>query len=319
MQLVIARGELLDQILNETYGIWNEGLTSKAYAQRNAAQMRTTWGASRLHRVALVSADGQLLSSAKRYRFDATLAGQPVQIVGIGALFTPAEMRGRGYASAIIDHVLREESAAGTQLAALFSEIDPAFYERRSFARVVLDEVTVRVNIKGGGTPAMLVRAGTEADLPALAAMHESRAARAGFSLRRDPSLIQFSLTRMRLLAGLGPPGLRQVEFFVVEEGSTAVAYVILSISKHGWTLDEAGDRDPAGARLGALLQVLVAREPSRGVPLIRAWWPRVIPVPPQLELTHRTNPRDVLMMRSLGGLPLPDGGDVLYWRSDFF
>ena len=43
-------------------------------------------------------------------------------------------------------------------------------------------------------------------------------------------------------------------------------------------------DRDPAGARLGALLQVLVAREPSRGMPLIRAWWPRAFPVPPQVE-----------------------------------
>ena len=32
----------------------------------------------------------------------------------------------------------------------------------------------------------------------------------------------------------------------------------------NGWTLEEAGDRDPAGARLGAMLQVLVAREPAQ-------------------------------------------------------
>ena len=61
----------------------------------------------------------------------------------------------------------------------------------------------------------------------------------------------------------LGPTGLRQVEFFVAEEGGSAVAYVILSENANGWTLEEAGDRDPAGARLGAMLQVLVAREPS--------------------------------------------------------
>jgi hypothetical protein len=93
----------------------------------------------------------------------------------------------------------------------------------------------------------------------------------------------------------------------------------VLSANAHGWTLDEAGDRDPAGARLGAMLQVLVAREPSREVPLIRAWWPRSFPVPPQLELTNRSDAPDVLMMRSLGTLAVPGAADVFYWRGDFF
>ena len=51
-------------------------------------------------------------------------------------------------------------------------------------------------------------------------------------------------------------------EFFVAEEGASAVAYVVLNVNANGWTLEEAGDRDPAGARLGAMLQVLLAREP---------------------------------------------------------
>src|SRR5918993_4923309 len=123
--------------------------------------------------------------------------------------------------------------------------------------------------------------------------MHAVRAASVRFALRRDASLIHYALSKKRLLAGLGPSGLRQVEFFVAEEGASAVAYIVLSENANGWTLEEAGDRDPAGARLGAMLQVLLAREPSKPAPLIRAWWPRSMPVPPQIELTDRIDARD--------------------------
>jgi hypothetical protein len=150
--------------------------------------------------------------------------------------------------------------------------------------------------------------------------MHEVRSASARFALRRDMSLIQYSIAKKRMLAGLGPAGLRHVEFYVAEEGASAVAYVVLSVNAHGWTLDEAGDRDPSGARLGAMLQVLVAREPTRRAPLIRAWWPRGFAVPPQLSLTDRTDARDVLMLRPLADVPLPgSAADAFYWRGDFF
>src|SRR5690606_19334118 len=129
------------------------------------------------------------------------------------------------------------------------------------------------------------VRAGDDRDLPAVAAMHDVRSAPAKLALKRDASMVQYALARKRLFAGLSPAGRRQVEFFVAEEGATAVAYAVITASPRGWTLEEAGDRDPAGARLGALLQVLVAREPSRQAPRIRAWWPAAFPVPPQVTL----------------------------------
>jgi hypothetical protein len=122
------------------------------------------------------------------------------------------------------------------------------------------------------------------------------------------------------LLAGLGPPGLRQVEFFVVEEGASAVAYVVLNENANGWTLEEAGDRDPAGARLGAMLQVLLAREPSHPTPLIRAWWPRGFAVPPQVQLTDHSVPKDVFMVRPLSDAAMPrTADDVFYWHADHF
>lgn len=319
MEIVPADGPLLDQILDDAFPIWNEGLTPDAYRRWNAAQLRTPWGREHLQRLALVSTDGTLLASAKRYRFDVGLDGREGWMCGIGALLTPPAMRGRGYARRLVDLLLQQERRAGALCAALFSEIGTPFYERLGFARVPLDEVTVNVKRKGGA-PAMLVRAGEDRDLPAVAAMHDVRASGVRFSLRRSPPLIAFALARKRMLAGLGPQGLRQLEFFVAEEGASAVAYVVLSVNANGWTLEEAGDRDPDGARLGGILQVLLEREPARPTPLIRAWWPRAFPVPPQLELANRIDARDVLMMRALADVALPSRAeDVFYWRSDCF
>ena len=60
-----------------------------------------------------------------------------------------------------------------------------------------------------------------------------------------------------RMLAAFSPPGMRQLEFFIAEEGASAVAYVVISRGPEGPVIEEWGDRDPAGARFGAMLQVL--------------------------------------------------------------
>ena len=319
MRIVPAEGALLDRILDHTFPIWHEGLARPAYGQWNAAQLRTRWGRDHLHRFALVDEQGTLLATAKRYRHDIRLDGRDGWMCGFGAVFTPPDQRGKGYAAQLLERLMEQEQRDGAMLASLFSEIGAPFYERLGFRTVPLDEVTVTLK-RNDGTPAMLVRAGEERDLPNLAAMHTARTQGVRFALRRDSGQIHYALAKKRLLAGLGPSGLRQVEFFVAEEGVSAVAYAVLSQNANGWTLEEAGDRDPAGARLGALLQVLVAREPSRGMPLIRAWWPRAFPVPPQVELKDRSDSRDLFMVRPLAASAAPQRtDDVFYWRSDYF
>jgi GNAT superfamily N-acetyltransferase len=317
MLLVSATGVILDQVLEQTFPLWNEGLTREGYGRWNRAQMRLPWARRGLDRVALVDR-GRVLASAKRYWLRARLDDRDVLVIGIGALFTPEPERGHGHASAIVEAIVDEARRDGVAFAMLFSEIGPAFYERLSFHPVVLDDVRVETRLEGGA-PAMLVRGGHERDLPALAALHDVRSTPARFALRRDAAQIQFALARKRLLAGLGPPGARQVEFHVVEEGASAVAYAIIMVDQHGWTLSEAGDRDPAAARLGALLQVLHAREPSQRPPVIRAWWPRSFPVPPQLRLVDRRDARDLLMIRPLVDVRIPTAEETFYWRSDFF
>jgi hypothetical protein len=59
---------------------------------------------------------------------------------------------------------------------------------------------------------------------------------------------------------------------------------VILTVVGQAWTLEECGDRDASGARVGALLQALIAREPVERRPTIRAWLPPRF-LPPQVTI----------------------------------
>jgi hypothetical protein len=44
-------------------------------------------------------------------------------------------------------------------------------------------------------------------------------------------------------VAGLGSANVRQLHFYIAEEGTTAAAYVILTVVGQAWTLEECGDR----------------------------------------------------------------------------
>jgi predicted N-acetyltransferase YhbS len=320
MRVVLADGPLLERVLDDTFPVWHEGLSRDAYSKWSRGQLRTPWGREHLQRFVLVDDGGAHVASLKRYRHPVRVDGRDGWMCGIGAVLTVPEHRGAGHASRLVDHVVEQSRREGALLAGLFSEIGASFYERLGFAAVALDEVSVRVT-KRAGSAMMLVRAGDDRDLPSLAAMHAVRAQDARFALRRDAPLIHYALAKKRLFAGLSAPGTRQLEFMVAEEGASAVAYVVLSQNQYGWTLEEAGDRDPAGARLGAMFEVLLAREPSLGDPIVRAWWPRGFPTPPQLTLSNRADPKDVFMVRPLaGGVEVPAGPDgVFYWRSDYF
>lgn len=88
------------------------------------------------------------------------------------------------------------------------------------------------------------------------------------------------------------------------------------------WTLEECGDRDPTGARVGAILQVLIARDPAAPRPKIRAWLPPGF-VPPQVTIAATRPSREVMMVRPLtpaaAAARTLGAGDVLYWRADLF
>ena len=326
-QVLLPDTPLYEQALDHTFPQWNDSLTREDYGRYNRAQLRTAWGARHLQRVGLV-ADGTLLASAKQYRLRVRVDGRTVDTIGIGAVFTPPALRGRGHAAALLQQILEAGRDAGAAMAMLFSEIAPRYYERLGFSVVPMQQVLLGVRVKPGA-PAVLVRSGEPRDLGLIVETHHARAAGYRFSLEYDAEWLQYALSKKRILSGFGPPGTRDVEFFVCEEGTRAVAWVVLQVARRrgatdpeSWSIASCGDRDPSGARIGALLQSLVARTPAARPPVIHAWWPaRLDPV--QVVLHRRIVTGSILMIRPLGEQgrvhPPITAEDVLYWHADAF
>lgn len=303
MELIeLADSPLLEQVLDDTYGLWGDGLSRKAYGLWNLAQMKTRWGKANLARVGLVDGD-QVMVSAKRYLFDAVIAGQPTRVLGIGAVFTPESRRGQGLAPRLIEAMIADGQARGCMVALLFSEIGADYYTRLGFTVVPRQMVTIDVPHTRRGAPATMVRVADPLDVPEISALSMTYAKDASFALSRTPDLIEFGITRRRLRAGLGPDGLRHVEVFVAEEGYRAAAFIIVSRGPEGVVLEDCGDRDPSGARIGALLEAYVERDPSQGDRTLRAWLPAGLH-PPQVRLSAPFEAPEVMMVRHLPTYP---------------
>ncbi len=93
----------------------------------------------------------------------------------------------------------------------------------------------------------------------------------------------------------------------------------MLTETAGGWIVEECGDRDSSGTRVGALLQATVAREPAEPRPVIRGWLPPDF-APPQLALARSPASPAVLFARRLSAPLAPLGltaDQVLHWRND--
>jgi hypothetical protein len=282
--------------------------------------MKTPWGSRCQRSFALV--DGAtVLASAERYEMAGTIDGRPIRICVIGSVVTSRSNRGRGFSRQLILTLVDDAARAGAEMALLFTGQSADQDEREGFYELSATDLTLKViEAARYGAPMMLVRGGEERDLAAIVAMGRIRAERFRFHVVRDVDFIRYVSARQRLRAALGPADARQLQFFIAEEGITAAAYVILAVSGDTWTLEECGDRDPSGARVGALLQALIAREPSARRPTIRGWLPAGF-LPPQVAIASATPAAEVIGMRPLDSSAMPEfsADDVLYWRNDFF
>jgi hypothetical protein len=319
--VIPAEGSILERILDTAHSISPEGLSRPAYAKFYAAQMKTAWGRRHQRRLALVQGD-HVLASATQYDLAAMLDQRPVRVRGIGSVLSERADGDSRHAQALISRLVEQATEDGAALAFLFLDGGAQLGQPNGFEAVATTEVELTVaQSTRHGAPMTLIRGGEERDLAAVVAMGQVRAGSFRFHLDRDVDFVQYAITKKRLLAGLGAASARQLHFFIAEEGITAAAYVVISVVDDMWTIEECGDRDPSGARVGAILQALIAREPVERRPTIRAWLPRGF-VPPQVTIVSAKPSEPVMMVRAIESTvlePRLSTGDVLYWLSDMF
>lgn len=195
---------------------------------------------------------GSFLSAMKAYQLQGRSAGEPLRLLGIGAVFTPPQLRRRGSAAAMLSLAMDEYAQRGCALAVLFSDIDAGYYERLGFraleSRECLIESTALPRAAGGYRAA---GPGEEGEVAALLARGRDQGER--LALSRDGWTLRLQLRRLRELArarGVGDP---EWAIRVEGRGGDAVAAVrlgrdTLDLLDAAWTTEAA-----RGKLLGAL------------------------------------------------------------------
>ncbi|HMC33286.1 MAG TPA: GNAT family N-acetyltransferase, partial [Myxococcales bacterium] len=102
--------------------IWGGGLSEDRFQmfQRRLADAPEARGRYRLLGWFV---NGTLTAAMKAYDLRATCAARPLRVLGVGAVFTPPELRRRGHAAAMLRAVMEDYASRGGQAAVLFSDI----------------------------------------------------------------------------------------------------------------------------------------------------------------------------------------------------
>jgi predicted N-acetyltransferase YhbS len=110
---------------HEAFG---RGLTQEEFVStrlRSVRHNRAGWW--------VLTVAGDVVASLACYPLSFCVNGLIVRGIGIGSVHTRSSHRKNGYAASLCRHVAEVEAARGAEVALLFSDIAPAYYERLGY------------------------------------------------------------------------------------------------------------------------------------------------------------------------------------------
>jgi GNAT superfamily N-acetyltransferase len=239
----IAPADYARDVLPHSSAIWAGSRSLDEYVQDFVAVAGSAFGRRRFRTIGL-RIDGSIAVSCKRYEREIRCGDRVLRAVGIGAVFTPPALRGRGYASALIGVLLDSERAAGTDVAYLFSDIHPAFYERLGFVALPSRTISLRADML---PPTRLeIAAVTDADWNTVRRCFDALDNRRPIAFKRTPLIWEWLRTATR-----ANPSDGQRFALIARRTRTAAAYVLgrrlpkldtFVIDEFGYTGDDGFD-----------------------------------------------------------------------------
>ncbi|MHB8591224.1 MAG: GNAT family N-acetyltransferase [Vulcanimicrobiaceae bacterium] len=248
----IAPEQYAERVLPVTAQLWRGRRSVDIYVEQTLEIARSAYGRRSYRTVGLF--DGaRLLASLKRYDRTIHLRGRRIRAVGIGAVFTPPDLRGRGYASAMLGLLLDRLRADGCDAAYLFSDIRPRFYADIGFVEMDSRSISVR----SAALPAERIALGSleERDWSGVRRCFEAVESKRLWGFERSP--IVWDWLRMRIRHGSEHTS-GQATNLVLRRGRSVAAYVlgVRDPAHDAYVIDEFGYADEdARALVPALLR----------------------------------------------------------------
>jgi len=239
----IAAADYARDVLPHSSSVWGQGRSLDEYIEDFVAVAASAYGKRRFRTMGL-RIDGSIVVSCKRYEREIRCGERVLRAVGIGAVFTPPELRGRGYATAMIGALLDSERTLGTDLVYLFSDIHPAFYERLGF--IALPSRTISLRADTLPATRLAIAAVGDGDWTAIRRCFEALDSRRPISFKRTPLVWEWLRTAARVKRVDG-----QRIALVVRNARNASAYVFgrrfpkldaFALDEYGYTGDDGFD-----------------------------------------------------------------------------
>jgi predicted N-acetyltransferase YhbS len=236
-------------VLPHSFSLWGGGRTFEQYASdfRGSAASAQP----KPFTIGLREA-GQVACSCKLYDRELRDGDATLRAIGIGAVFTSPAERGRGLASLLLGALLDDKRDAGYDLAFLYSDIHPAFYEKLGFRAVPSRSISLSAaaldGTSCGCTPL------ESKDWPAVERCFEALDRGRTWSLLRPKRVWD----GMRERADASAPSGEQPVRLLVRRGRSVAAYVFgrRVPRKDAFVIDDAAfDGDAGRAALAPLLR----------------------------------------------------------------
>jgi len=210
------------EVLPQTAALWSGRRTFDAYVEQTLALATSAYG-RRFYRTIGLYDGSTLVASFKRYERTLQDRGQRLRAFGFGAVFTPPEYRGRGYASILLAAALDAARADGYDVAFLFSDIRPQFYAELGFRALPSREFSLRADALPSGRLAP-ARVDSDDDWRAVRRCYEFSLRRGGIGFGRSATL--WGWTRLRIAHG-SEHRAGDVMNLLVRRGRVITAYVL--------------------------------------------------------------------------------------------
>ena len=242
----LEAAEYVRDVLPQTAALWAGRRDFRTYVAQTLEIAESGYG--RRHYRTFGLFDGErMVASFKRYDRFARNGSERLRACGIGAVFTPEEYRGRGYASVMLAAALDAARAVGYDAAFLYSDIAPAFYVPLGFVALPSREIALRAD----ALPARRLEPDvlSERDWPGVRRCYESGEGQCPAGFVRAPSTWEY--LRLRLGQEAATDGGRQTDL-VLRRGRSVVAYVLGARlpERDAYAVDEFGCAGPDAAAM---------------------------------------------------------------------
>jgi predicted N-acetyltransferase YhbS len=191
-------------VLRQTHAIWSAGLSRSDYREYIHQQLKHPWG-TRNHKFFVLKEGEKLVSSCKLYTVRLSSRGRSYKLGGLGAIYTFEEARNKGYGSALIEQIIDRCHEHDYDGMILFSDIDPAYYERFGFMSLGAADFTFQLPWHQPVPLAHLKEPNIiyfeKHHIPAVASIYRKWQRRQPFAFERSETYFDYRFLKERYLA----------------------------------------------------------------------------------------------------------------------